>query len=579
MSNPSFSNIDRWLFELNEGNLSPEQVHQLKVFLLQHPELDIDKNMWELARVQKTEVVFPNQDKFIKRKPVGLFMMAGLVSIAIFVLIGLDILTSDGINSSQVNIIAQSTQKTQFQAQNIVNKPSGMPDNVSKDGNKDGVEIKEELIAGTQLLVSTGLANVALRGTDLSDFSKQGLSTKVKEQFKSPVQSSSIGSLENEGGVNTLSNPVILNEEDKRNENRSLATSPVKELEILVTRNWVEANSRTSFFKGNSVEHSASISSKMNKAVRAFSRMMDNPVALKNLKDPSFHLPGMLPYDVNFGNVGTASGTRIQTLTRLQWPNLENQQLINQVAFDSYVYAIRGGVGAQVNHAYYGNGEIMNSNLALTYSPKISVNRNILVEPSLRFKMGNKTLDPDKISGFGFAEMDRENVQQFYPTGTTPIGQQLWYRDLGLGMMVNTKWFFVGVQGDNLFRHYDNIYSGQDALDRRVDQHFIATIGTDYESKRELIGLSPYIVYQQKESLKELWMGVNTRLNWFTMGLAVSDKMDAVASAGIKFDRFAFCYQADYTHSALWDKQFLSHQVSLKFTTFNSNKKQKFINL
>ena len=49
MSNPSFSNIDRWLFELNEGNLSPEQVHQLKVFLLQHPELDIDKNMWELA--------------------------------------------------------------------------------------------------------------------------------------------------------------------------------------------------------------------------------------------------------------------------------------------------------------------------------------------------------------------------------------------------------------------------------------------------------------------------------------------------------------------------------------------------
>jgi hypothetical protein len=89
MSNPSFSNIDRWLFELVEGNLSPEQIAQLEAFLLRHPELDVDRDMWDLAKIEQQEVVYPHQDKFIKRKPIGLYMMAGMTSIAIFVSIGL----------------------------------------------------------------------------------------------------------------------------------------------------------------------------------------------------------------------------------------------------------------------------------------------------------------------------------------------------------------------------------------------------------------------------------------------------------------------------------------------------------
>ena len=49
MSKPSFSNIDLWLFELAEGNLSPEQVKQLEMFLLQYPELDVERDVWEMC--------------------------------------------------------------------------------------------------------------------------------------------------------------------------------------------------------------------------------------------------------------------------------------------------------------------------------------------------------------------------------------------------------------------------------------------------------------------------------------------------------------------------------------------------
>ncbi|MFK7784156.1 MAG: hypothetical protein AB8B56_03510 [Crocinitomicaceae bacterium] len=80
MSNPSFSNIDLWLFELAEGNLSPEQTEQLELFLLNHPEFDVDRDVWEMAKVDKAPVVYPevaNLDR--KRRPVAAFAFAGLL--------------------------------------------------------------------------------------------------------------------------------------------------------------------------------------------------------------------------------------------------------------------------------------------------------------------------------------------------------------------------------------------------------------------------------------------------------------------------------------------------------------------
>ena len=85
MSNTSFSNIERWLFELLEGNLSPEQIAQLETFLLQHPELDVDKDVWAQAKVDQREYVYQHQDKLIRRRPVGLYSAVGFFTIALLV--------------------------------------------------------------------------------------------------------------------------------------------------------------------------------------------------------------------------------------------------------------------------------------------------------------------------------------------------------------------------------------------------------------------------------------------------------------------------------------------------------------
>ena len=113
MSIPSFSNIDRWLFERMEGNLSTEQLAQLQAFLLKHPELDVDQDMWELAKVDAEELVFPNQQRLLKRERIGWYAISGYSAIAIVILIGLFIQFSGLENVPLTQVMhPDSAQKT-----------------------------------------------------------------------------------------------------------------------------------------------------------------------------------------------------------------------------------------------------------------------------------------------------------------------------------------------------------------------------------------------------------------------------------------------------------------------------------
>ena len=551
MSNLSYSNIDRWLFELVEGNLSPEQIAQLESFLMQHPELDVDKDMWEMAKVDSHEVVYPNQQKLIKRRPVGIYMPLGFASIAVVSSLGfLNFISTQPFGlelDTQVMAVISENGQTK-----ILNSA------VKKSISTNEIQIQSQ-IDNSHLLGNNNLFN---------NFSNQ---TAI---ISSSILESDIVNVDNFENQNTnlaiLENKIVL---------ESLETEKAKEIPNEISSKDFASKSFTSknvrFVK---TDYKMPFSSKLNKMGRSIQRMMDNPVALKNTKDPYYHVPGMQAMDVNFGAVGTLLATRVQTVSRAQWLGQNNQQITNQISVDGYSYGMRGGIGFQLDQNYYGKGEIVNYNASLIYSPKFSIARNVVLEPSVRFKMGNKRIDTDQILPGSIVEYDRMNPQEFYGNGSAPIGKSLWYKDLGLGLMVNTKWFYVGVQQDNLLRHFDNIYSSDIANPRRIGKHFVATIGTDYESKKENLTVSPYFVYQQKESLSEGWLGFNFRYHWLTMGGAISSNMAPAASVGLKFSHFMIAYNADYTFSQYLNGSRLSHQLTLRFLSKPSRIGQRLLN-
>jgi len=596
MSNPSFSNIDLWLFELNEGNLSSTQVEQLQTFLLQHPELDVDKDVWENARLQRAEeYVYTKKASLIRENPIFRIMDYASVAVVLTAIVTIGFISNDtSVNSNIAGVEQNAAEKVQ-----VVN-------------NSQSTEIEKNSIfnsrtASTSSLASAFSNSMNARTSRLTplQFSSNAHSDEVVANSIASNGNTAADRVHNENAsTRSVDNPIESNlalnsaivnviptfssgrglihdaaafDED-RNEFTSSSFYEVSHMNLnglndeLGEKDYsltaMNKDHELNYFqkkKKTLTKYQLMMKTKAGSFGRKVMGMMNNPIALKNFRDPHYNIPGLSASDINFSSAGSQLATRVQTLSRLQWQGKENQQLMNQLNLDGYVYAVRGGFSLQLNHSMYRNGGINVADVAIAYSPKISLSNTVSLEPSFRFKMGNKSLNHSKMDGANKLELDRGVVDDYYADGSTPIGHNLWYKDFGVGMMVNTQWFFAGVQIDNVFRHKDNMYSNSTDSPRRSEYNIIGSLGTDWVSRNKKMSLSPYVVYQNQGQLSELWVGANARLNWFMIGASYSSTQNPSATIGMKFKNFSMYYNADYSKSVMTGERSLSHQVTLKF--------------
>ncbi len=540
MNGPTLENIDRWLFDWSEGNLNSDQIAQLEAFILEHPEVETDKDAWAASRVEASEVVYQQSHQFIKRRPYGLYFVSS--SLALAAVISTGVYSSFFISKYSPNYLEAYHIKEIGKVLGMLNRNesnSSRPYKALKRSGKFTIDKESLVSANTKFALNPITDNQDFLNPETNYFKESLYITS----FQIPTQvAKNIQRSENEGSVSII--------------NRDFGTHKV-----------IRSN------------YSTSLNNRIAKLGRNLQRMLDNPVALKNKKDPYFHVPGLQPTDINFGIVGTLVSTRFQSLTRAQWYGETNEQWVNQLNVDGYSYGLRGGIGVQMNHAYYADGSIQNYSGSITYSPKFSISSQFMLEPSIRYKMGAKSLgNTNNILGTE-VEFDRQNKQKFYEFGQQPVGKNLYYKDLGMGLMLNTRWFYTGVQLDNLFNHYDNLYTADLTNQRRAGKHFIATIGTDYVSKKESLSLSPYLVYQKFENLSEAWIGFQGGWNILRVGGAISSQMEPAVSLGVKTKHFSLSYQGDLTYSSLLNEKALSHQLSLRIITAPSRFGKHLLNL
>jgi type IX secretion system PorP/SprF family membrane protein len=577
MSTPSFSNIDRWLFEWKEGNLSPQQIEQLETFILLNPEIEVDKEMWDLSHVEQSPIVYPDVEK-LKRKrrfaPVLLnWSIASVFLVALFITFLVSeptkTKTTKRLVAANLSSISHKTQKSAIRKEvnkvrsvernhkviNQENNQISLNDNSGSINSEFGIEVTSKR-SYEEFLFEPHISN------ELTAFTIEDSNLIDSHELKTDLSNSETirDSFASKNGIPGIEN--VSSEKLELNSVTAISAS-------------VTSKKHTEPIK-RSQKIDLSFEKRWRKFSRTVQRMMDNPIALKNVKDPLFLVPAMQPMDVNFGSAGKLLTNRIQATSRAQWLGEENNQLISQLAIDGYSYGMRGGIGIQMNHAYYGTGELQHSTVGLVYSPKISIHRDVILEPSFRFKMGNKMLEVQELSPGQSIELERSTVHNL-SAGNMPTGRTLWYRDLGAGLQINTKWFYIGGQVDNLFGHYDNMFSPNNSQERSP-YHTVLSIGTEYESIRKTSSFSPYIVYQKKGGLEEVWVGSQFRYHWLTAGLAVSDNFEPAASLGIKFKQFMFVYSADYLKSTQLNKSSLSHQLTIRITTKPSRFAQRLLN-
>ncbi len=573
MSNPSFENIDKWLFEYVEGNLSPAQIEKLESFLLNNPQFDADLDAWQMAKVDNTPVAYPGAT--VRSIPsVPFWLISTLTLSAVFVsgmFIGSFLdnqmeVPTEILSAAQVQNVNLKMPRLELQT-NSSPENSSLPELVRTSqvdksfstnfssppfqgkgfGSKMAVNLNQELAENSTENISTDNLSGGLESSREIEEYRVDVSAAEREVSESVYIIEVETPLNSENGSD-----LVKNSESNTKDYSSDVTARV------MTRGTEKIASN----------YNRTFSSYMKSTVRKIVRMTDNPVALTNSKDIYYHVPGMQTLNVNAATVGNLLKPRLQTTSRAQWMGQSNQQLMNELSFDTYARSVRGGIGIQMSHGYYGQGAYNVGQVALTYSPKFTVTRNFSIEPAIRFKMGDKRLNAKSLLPGQWIEMDRGNEKVFFTDTPEKAIKDLWYKDVALALSSNTKWFSFGFQMDNIGRHYNNVYNSN-AKNSRAGIHYTASLGTDFIAKSKIISFSPYLMYQKVENLSEIWAGSIFRYKKLTMGGGISSRGDYAGSIGWKSKMFMLTYQADMTQSNVFDKRFISHQLTIRILMNN----------
>ena len=565
MSNPSFENIDRWLFELTEGNLSENQINQLENFIFLHPELNIDLDAWKSSKVSRQSVDYSTAH-LVKALPAGLYAWTttAFVSLVFSIFIGFN---SDFFEVNPKYAIS-SIDVSLIESYDSLQGDRTLLTNHSKNNNAD-INIVENIVEEKNNLISTSSTN-----TKASSNNKTISEKRIDDYtFKNPITPS-----EKTNAPSFSENELLTVNTDESTFKSIEATDHQDVISHLEEGNEIEEIQYRRRFQvsGNS---QSGVKKKLKSFALKLKKMADQPVALSNSKSPHFHAPNMTGYQANFGMVGTLLRNRFQATSRNQWVGYENQQMINTLSWDSYIHELRGGLGIDVSYSDYQNGSLQNFNAGITYSPKFSINKNIAIEPALRYKMGTIDLNNESPVVGSHIEMSRQNVRGLYTDGDSPIGSRLWYKDVGAGLLLNTKWFYAGVNLDNIRRHYNNIYTSEISNAHRADLAITSVIGSEFKPRGRSITMSAYLLHQKFNELNELWAGGNIQWKWLQFGAGVNNNFDFGSSLGVDFEKVSLHYNLDYLSSQLIDQKILSHQLTMRVLLRPNRFARKFLNI
>lgn len=542
MSKPSFENIDKWFFDYLEGNLSPKQRIDLEHFVSENPELEAELQAWKNSFVEEDENTPAFHLSGAKPYPLAKVL----------------------VSSTAITVIVSAIIFGYFQFSHLFLESKYLAQNIDVSKITFSDELEEDV-----LLEHNNLA--LLEDTPITSSNETFAYSKVVDNQLESQGLLSLNNTEDTDGRIDYAHLSTLNHSDNLNElvetiNGLNATESLTNLfsEENIAEDFNNQSNQKKEVQTKNAPRKTSLRKRFQTGLKQAKKMLDQPVALSNSRDPNIHVPMMTGYQANFGMAGSTLRTRFQNTARSQWNGSGQGKIQNLLSYDSYIYAIRGGLGIDLAYSNYGDGSIQDIVSSVTYSPKFSLGKNVSFEPAIRLKMGNLELDQNSQLIGSRIERNRGNILDLYTDNQTPLGSSMWFRDIGTGFLLNTKWFYSGVNVDNVRRHYNNIYSSEINDNFREDLYFTAVAGTEYKPFGKEIQYNVYSLYQRYGDLNEIWVGGGIQWHAIDVGISANQNKDFVASLGVKTSNWSIHYNLDFLESRLLNERMLSHQVSLR---------------
>lgn len=560
MTSPNFENIDLWLFDYVEGNLSVYQKELLENYIRNHPELEIDLDMWSMSKMPVAETLDHGVQIKKKRENRYAYYTTSILGAVIILLIAKS-------NESYNLYLNKSIQTSDLQINKSKNEVSKETYELNtKNANSATVKIESSIILNeiqiTQRFSDSGLTNVnpapeqqeAMRSTHRNTiFSKASKYTPdTKEMIEERIDVLALNPLklpiQLKGIVNSESySSIELTQTSQASNKKSSGL------------NGIRLNTRTLFNK--------------------IDRVLSKSIAFSNYRDHFYMIPGIASNNINLSATGSTSQTRFLSTSRARWFGTSNEKLSQELSIDGYARSIRSGIGAQVNYDTYANGTIQDWNAALIFSPKIALSRNISLEPVARLKIGNKILDANKAENNSVSLYNHNNPQIFAFDTTQNIGRKLWYRDLDAGFTINTKVLYIGFQAENLLNHVENLYQNDQNSTNAIPTTYSLLAGTQYLSRNEKVSFHPYVYMRSNVNRTAYYTGFSFDLDKLFIGASYGSDDEYSGSLGLSLNRFALLVQTTRAYQPQLNQNLFTHQLTLRVNSPMSKKTRRYITL
>lgn len=560
MTSPNFENIDLWLFDYVEGNLSVYQKELLENYIRNHPELEIDLDMWNMSKMPVAETLDHGVQIKKKRENRYAYYTTSILGAVIILLIAKS-------NESYNLYLNKSIQTSDLRINKSKNEVSKETYELNtKNANSATVKIESSIILNeiqiTQRFSDSGLTNVnpapeqqeAMRSTHRNTiFSKASKYTPdTKEMIEERIDVLALNPLklpiQLKGIVNSESySSIELTQTSQASNKKSSGL------------NGIRLNTRTLFNK--------------------IDRVLSKSIAFSNYRDHFYMIPGIASNNINLSATGSTSQTRFLSTSRARWFGTSNEKLSQELSIDGYARSIRSGIGAQVNYDTYANGTIQDWNAALIFSPKIALSRNISLEPVARLKIGNKILDANKAENNSVSLYNHNNPQIFAFDTTQNIGRKLWYRDLDAGFTINTKVLYIGFQAENLLNHVENLYQNDQNSTNAIPTTYSLLAGTQYLSRNEKVSFHPYVYMRSNVNRTAYYTGFSFDLDKLFIGASYGSDDEYSGSLGLSLNRFALLVQTTRAYQPQLNQNLFTHQLTLRVNSPMSKKTRRYITL
>ena len=548
MNTPNHDNIDYWIFDWIEGNLSPEQVEELQLFLLLNPEYEADVEAWKSTKIN-VEQPSSHVDYAATLHPENKKKKRRLLAWINAMLIPLLFMLPD---SDAPNIKPNLATNKLFLAENKHERAQNF---TPKQEIIDKIKINNEASNKSRTTNNTAVTPVPV-------FAQSRLSLIQEHPFESSLDLC----VKNEVGEHLTPTLPLLK--------TSLIDQP--SLDSLALGNIAINSSEEREMQGSKKQEH-----RFRKIFEhtALSSFVKKASVNNTQKDRIYVFQEKTHLDLHESTAGNLSQTRFQSATFLRDLNTNNEKISQQVSIDGYLRSMKSGLGVVANFSNFNNGAIKDWNLRLIYAPKIALSRYITLEPSVSYLFGNKSLNSTKILNQTSFTFQSNYVQEFIYNPNLPIGDQLFYRDLNAGLMMNIGPIYLGASSKNLFRHQDNIHTNDiSTIGRSLMEHSVI-LGTDFSAHRGDLRFSPSILHEFNSAYKTTQIGATIQWKDLAVGANLGTRETFSGLIGYHKENVSIFAQSTRTTQLISQKSMFIHQLTVRISSKISRKSRRYISL